>query len=181
MDGVLYSSQVDLEYCRRLVKEYSVLDCAQIYALMKRVGQLPKRRRQYIAKSLCARGFALKIAEGDRSYFIRGPGLFPKGKYRTQIICFWVLLDYIDRVDSHHAAGMFSRISLEIDGRAYGIMYVKQGQERLCNANIRSGSDTRYFVIVEDIAQIPLIKGDKIHSFATVSEKGEVEYYAAEQ
>jgi hypothetical protein len=180
MDGVLHSSQVDFNYCCLLIKEYSILDSAQIYALLKRAGQLPRRRRQYIEKSLTARGFALRITDGDRSYLARSPGLTPTGKYRAQIICFWVLLDYIDKVDSHFSAGMFNRITLEIGGRNYGIMYVKKGQERLCSANMRAGGENRYFVIVEDVSQIPLIKGDKIHTFAIVSAQGKVEYYAIE-
>ena len=180
MDGVLHSSQVDFDYCCLLIREYSILDAAQVYALMKRAGQLSRRRRLYIAKSLCARGYALKLVEGDRSYFARCPGLTPTGKYRAQITCFWLLLDYIDKVDSHNAVGTFNRISLEIDGRSYGVMLVKRGQERLCNANIKAGGDIRYFVIVEDVSQIPMINMDKVHTFATVSEHGQVEYYAIE-
>jgi hypothetical protein len=180
MDGVLHSSQVDFDYCCRLIKEYAILDSAQVFALMIRAWQLSKHRMEYIAKSLCARGYALKVVEGDRSYLARSPGIMPTGKYRAQITCFWVLLDYIDKVDSHFAAGMFSRITLEIGGRNYGIMYVKAGQERLCNANMRSGGENRFFVVVEDVSQIPLIKGDNIHTFATVSEQGKVEYFALE-
>lgn len=180
MDGVLHGSQVDLEYCYRLIQEYSILDSAQLFVLMKRADYLNKRQRHHIGKSLQARGLALKTARDGRNYFAKGPGLSPTGKFRAQIVCFWVLLDYIGRVDSHHATGMFSRITMEIDGRDYNIVYVKKGHERLCNANMRAGGDTRYFVVVEDVAQIPLIKGDKIHTFATVSDTGRVEYYSLE-
>ncbi len=180
MDGVMHGSQVDLEYCYRLIYEYSILDSAQLFVLMKRAGALTKRQRHHVGKSLQARGLALKTTSDGRNYFAKGPGLSPNGKFRAQIICFWVLLDYIDKVDSHNAVGMFNRISLEIDGRSYGIMYVKKGHERLCNANMRAGGETRYFVVVEDVSQMPLIKGDKIHTFATVSAQGKVEYYLME-
>ena len=178
MDGVLHSSHADMQYCHRLIEEYGVLDGAQLYALLKKHGQLSKNERHYIVKSLHMRNLARRISHGGRNYFIGAPGITPTGKYRAQIVCFWVLLDYISRVDKHHATGTFSRISMEIDSRDYDIVYVKIGQERLCNTNMRTGGDTRYFVIVEDVSQIPLIKGDNIHTFATVSEEGKIEYYA---
>lgn len=178
MDGVLHSSHVDLRYCHRLIQEYGVLDSAQLYVLLKRHRQISKKKRYYIIKNLYMQNLARRVLIDDRSYFVRGPGISPTGKYKSQIICFWVLLDYIHKVDNHHAVGTFIRISMEIDGRDYAIAHVKNGEERLCNANIRAEGDVRYFIIVEDVSQIPLIKGDKIHTFATVSEQGKVEYYS---
>ena len=180
MDGVLHNSQVDLDFCRRLIQEYGVLDSAQLFVLMKKTKMLNKRQRYHIGKKLLLHAYARKITQNGRNYYTRAPGLLPIGKYRAQIVCFWVLLDYIDKVDKHSATGTFSRISMEIGGRDYDIVYVEKGQERLCNANIKCGGDTRYFVVVEDAAQIPLIKGERIHSFATVSEAGQVEYYLSE-
>jgi hypothetical protein len=181
MDGVLHGSQVDVEYCWRLIKEYSILDSAQIFAVMKKSEKLTKRKRHYIGKSLTARGLAIRITHNDRRYFAKGPGLSPTGKHFAQIVCFWVLIDYITKVDRHNATGTFIRISMEIDGRDYGIVYVEKGQEKLCNANMRTGGDVRYFVVVEDTAQIPHIKGDNIHIFAAVSDEGKVEYYSMER
>jgi len=178
LDGVLHSSYVDLQYLCRLIHEYGMLDSAQLYVLLKRYGETGKNERHAIVKSLHERGYARWVSHGDRSYYISGPGITLTGKRKFQIICFWVLLDYIHKVDSHHATGTFSRISMEINGRDYDIVYVEIGQERLCNANMRAGGDVRYFVVVEDVKQIPLIKGDKIHTFATVSAKGQVEYYS---
>ena len=180
MDGVLHESQINLDYCHRLILEYSVLDSAQLFVLMKNSKLLNKRQRHYIGKSLSARGLALKITQNGRNYFAKAPGISPTGKYHAQILCFWVLLDYIGKVDCHTATGTFSRISMEIEGRDYDIVYVKKGQERLCNANIARGGDTRYFVVVEEAEQIPFIKGKHIHSFATVSETGHVQYFSKE-
>ena len=178
MNGVLHPSQVDFSYCYQLLREYSILDSAQLFVLLKKADHLSKRRRHMIIKSLCDRGLAMKTERDGRFYYAKGPGIAPTGKFYAQIICFWVLIDYIFKVDSHHAVGMFTRITMEIAGRDYHIVYVQSGHERLCNANIRSGGDVRYFVVVEDADQIPLIKGDNIHTFATVSEKGAVEYFS---
>lgn len=177
MDGVLHSYHADLGYCYRLIQEYEILDSAQLYTLLKRAGR-SKKERNHIVTGLYIRSLARRIALGARSYFVKGPGITPTGKHKAQIICFWVLLDYIHKVDSHHATGTYSRISMEIDGRDYDIVYVKEGEERLCNANMCAGGDVRYFVVVEDVSQIPLIKGDKVHTFATVSEQGKAEYFS---
>ena len=178
MDGVLHSSQIDLQYCFGLISEYKILDSAQLYALLKKEGQMSKNQRHYIVKSLQTRGLARQMSQGGRKYYVVAPGIAPTSKYKAQIICFWVLLEYIGKVDTHYATGTFSRIGVEIDGRDYAIVYVEKGQERLCNANMQAGGDVRYFVVVEAVEQIPLIVGDKIHTFATVSGEGKVEYYS---
>jgi hypothetical protein len=167
-----------MRYCYQLIQEYGILDGAQLYTLLKNVGQRDKKERNYIINGLYVRNLARRLPLYDRSYYVKSPGITPTGKHKAQIICFWLLLDYIHKVDNHHAAGTYSRISMEIDGRGYDIVYVKKGEERLCNANMRTSGDVRYFVVVEDVSQIPLIKGDKVHTFATVSEQGKVEYYS---
>ncbi len=100
-----------------------------------------------------------------------------KGRYYEQIKCFWILLDYIDKVSRHFATGTFSRISMETGAKDYSIVHVAPGLERRCNSHMAQGGDTRYFVVVDDPAQIPLIKGDRIHTFATVSKTGQTQYY----
>lgn len=178
MDGVLHQSQVNMDYCNQLIREYTVLDSAQIFGLLKNVGGIKKKPRQRIVKGLYLRGLAREIRYNGRSYYAKAPGILPTGKYHAQIICFWILLDYISKVDSHHATGTFSRISMEIEGRDYDIVYVKKGAERLCIANLKHNREMRYFVVVEDVSQIPLIQSDKIHTFATVSSDGKIKYYA---
>jgi hypothetical protein len=127
---------------------------------------------------MCGKKYARKIKYDNRTYFVGGPKVsLKKGRYKEQIICFWVLLDYIDKVDRHYATGTFSRISMEIGNKDYSIVHVGPGLERFCNSHMERGGETRYFVIVDDPAQIPLIKGDKIHSFATVSQTGQIQYY----
>lgn len=180
MEGILHESQNLSEYCWQLLLEYSVLDTAQIFGLLKQNGVKSKRERERIARSLRHRGLTRRLTIGDRTYYTKNPQIKPTGKYMAQIRCFWILLQYIGRVDSHHAAGTFSRITMEIDGRDYDIVYVPEGAERLCLSHIRRGGDTRYFVVVEDVSQIPLLQSEKIHTYATVSEQGEVEYYAGQ-
>ena len=178
MDGVLHPSCVTFDYCCLLIREYVVLDCAQLFTLLKKHSEIPDTQRRKIELAICGRKYARKIRYADRTYLVAGPKVsLNKGRYKEQIICFWVLLDYIDKVDRHYATGTFSRISMEIGEKDYSIVHVSPGLERLCNSHMEQGGETRYFVIVDDPAQIPLIQGDRIHTFATVSKTGQIQYY----
>lgn len=132
-----------------------------------------------MGKTLCQEYYAARIAFEGRTYFVRHPKIQIKGRLRQQIRCFWVLLDYLDRVDRHYASGTpSSLISMEIDGRDYSILYAERGKERMCSYQMAQGGATRYFVVVEDTAQIPLIKGEQIHAFALLDERNSVKYYS---
>lgn len=179
MLGIRQPSDVTLEYCCALMMEYTALDCAQVFTLLKKYGQIPDKQRLNIVKAMCAQKYAQKITVGDRSCLIRHPRVQVAGRLMQQIRCFWVLLDYLDRVDRHFAAGTpSSLISMEIGGRDYSILYCERGKERMCNYQMERGGETRYFVVVEDAAQIPLVKGGRIHAFASLDEKNTVHYYA---
>lgn len=179
MEGILHPSHASMEYCAKLIREYSILDCAQVYLLLKKCGGLSKKARFGEVKKLCRLRHAMPVSHGGRNYLAGGPRLRPEGRYLAQILCFWILLDYIDKVDSHYAKGTYSRVSLEFEGRDYDILYVERGYERLCMNNMEQGGKTRFFVVVENVEQIPLIKGEKIHTFATVNERGGIQYYAS--
>ena len=178
MHGVLHPSCVTMEYCRMLLREYSVLDCAQLFTLMKKHGNIGKKQRGNMEKVMIHLQYLRRIKYDGRSYLIGNPRIMLKqAKFRELTICFWILLDYIDKVDQHHATGTFSRISMDIGGKDYSVVYVAPGLERFCNTHMAQGGETRYFVVVDSAEQIPLIKGDNIHTFATVTKSGQVQYY----
>ena len=180
MLGIRQPSDAGLEYCAALITEYTALDCAQILTLLKRYGGLSRRDRNHVARLLC-QGRAKRIEAGERSYFVRRP-LRVEGRLLWQVRCFWVLLDYLDRVDRHCAANTPSSfISMEIGSRDYSVLYVPKGKERAACYSMERGGKTRYFVMVEDLAQIPLIRGTQIHAFALLDERNTVRYYAAEK
>lgn len=180
MDGIFHESQDFLDYCWQLLLEYSILDSAQLFGILKIHGKLKKRAREKLMRQIRHRGLTRRMEIGNRIYFAKHPQIKPEGRYMAQIRCFWVLLQYIDRVDSHHAASTFRGISMEIEGRDYDIVYVPKGAEKLCNVQKRRGGDLRYFIVVEDMSQIPLIEAEKVHSYATVSDEGQVDFYTAE-
>ena len=83
-----------------------------------------------------------------------------------------MLLDYIDKVDRHFVTGTpGSLISMEIEGRDYSILYAQPGKEKM------SGR-TRYFILVENLAQIQLIRGGHVHAFVLLDDKNTIHYYS---
>lgn len=180
MLGIRQPSDAGLEYCAALMTEYTALDCAQVLTLLKRYGGLSRHDRNHIVKLLC-QGHAKKVEAGERSYLVRRP-LRVEEPLLWQVRCFWVLLDYLDRVDHHCAANTpGGLISMEIGGRDYSVLYVPKGKERMCSYSMERGGRIRYFVMVEDLAQIPLIRGTQIHAFALLDERNAVRYYAVEK
>lgn len=179
MLGIQGPTDLTLEYCCRLVKEYTALDCAQLFSILRRYGRMNYAKRSKLANAMCHGQYAKKIAYEGRTYFISRPMVRIEGRLREQVRCFWVLMDYLDRVDRHYASGTeSSAISMEIEGRDYSILYAEKGKERLCSYRMEVGGVTRYFILVEDLEQIPLIKGKHIHAFALLDGKNAVHYYS---
>lgn len=179
MLGIRGPSDLTLDYCCRLLREYTALDCAQLLSILRRYGQMPYAKRTKMVRAMCYGQYAKKIAFENRTYFISRPKVRIEGRLSQQILCFWVLMDYLDRVDKHYASGTASSlISMEIEGRDYSILYAGRGKERLCSYQMETGGVTRYFILIEDSGQIPLIKGERIHAFAQLDERNTVHYYA---
>ena len=170
---------VTLDYCCKLMMEYTALDSAQLYLLLKRFSPYSRKKRMQLCRTLCHTQYARQISANGRNYFILRPGIKIEGRLKQQICCFWIPLDYIDKVDRHFATGTpGSLISMEIGGRDYTVLYVQQGKEKLCSYQMEQGGVTRYFILVEDLSQIPLIKGGQIHAYAMLDEKNTIHYYS---
>lgn len=179
MLGIKQASDITLDYCCNLMVEYSALDCAQIFSLLKRYGGYNRKQRMRLCQALCRSGHARELKVNNRHYFVRRFQVKIEGEIKKRIQCFWVLLDYMNQVDQHYASGTpSSLISMEIDGRDYSILYAETGKEKLCNYQMERGGVTRYFVVVENLSQIPLIKGEQIHAFVLLDEKNTVHYYS---
>ena len=179
MHGIKEPSDITLEYCCKLMLEYSALDSAQIFGILKDYGKISKTQRKQMMRQLCQLQYARIIHQDGRTYFIRRRNVKITGRIKAQIICFWVLLEYLDRVDNHYASGTASSIiSMEIAGRDYSIIYAEQGKESMCSYSMENGGVTRYFVVVDNATQIPLIKGNQIHAFVSISDDKKVQYYS---
>jgi len=177
--GIKKPSDVTKEYCCALMVEYTVLDCAQIFTLIKRYSDVNHKQRLHIANAICREYYGQEIDFEGRPHYIRHKSIKIGSRFKQQIMCFWVLMDYLDRADKHYSSGTpSSLISMEIDGRDYSILYAAHGKEQMCSYSMEKGGVTRYFVIVEDVSQIPLIKGSQIHAFVTIDERKKIKYYS---
>ena len=108
---------VTLDYCCKLMMEYTALDSAQLYLLLKRFSPYSRKKRMQLCRTLCHTQYARQISANGRNYFILRPGIKIEGRLKQQICCFWILLDYIDKVDRHFATGTpGSLISMEFGG-----------------------------------------------------------------
>ena len=165
-------------YLWGLLLEYSILDAAQVFSFMKRFGEFAtKGSRKQASRALRGKYHMNWLEHGGRRYFSAYPRLLPIGRYRHQIACFWVLMDYFKDVGIHYSCGTFFQIHMEIEGKSYQIGYVEQGAETLCNAHMAAGGDTRYVLVLEDLSQRKLLHPGKITSIATVPQDGKVLYY----
>ena len=181
MLGIAGLRDAPLEYCWQLIQEYSILHNAQIHVLLKKHSSLTKNDRHRLFKSLRKQWRIRDVHHNDSHYITNNAKMTPTGNYQKQIACFWVLINYFDKAQNHYATGTFTRISMEIEGRDFSIVYVGIGDEALCQVNIEKGGETMYIVVVENIEQMKLIHSEKIRTFAMVDEKGKVRYFTVKK
>jgi hypothetical protein len=139
-----------------------------------------KNKRFQHIKKMCERHYFRHFMHNGIRYLSARPDLLPEDRYRQQIMCFWVLLDYLDQVDEHCATGMVFPIHMRIEDREYGIAFVEKESERFYQKETRHGRNMKYILIVEDEAMISRLRGDQIAAFATISDTREVRYYTME-
>lgn len=97
------------------------------------------------------------------------------------IAAFWVLLDFLDRVDYHVAGEYPVKISFfctDGDGD-YEIVYVAPGNEMMISRalSMLKSNGSQRIIVVNDTKQIPSIHVPDVAAFCTVSHNGNVSYY----
>ena len=98
------------------------------------------------------------------------------------IAAFWVLLDFIDKVEYHFASDFPVKISFFTDGEMYDIIHVPSGQEMLIGRAIAGVSDnsSRRIVLIDSQEQIPQINIANTVGFCTADAGGSIHYYKLE-
>ena len=98
------------------------------------------------------------------------------------IAAFWVLLDFIDKVENHLPSDFPVKISFLADGELYEIIYAGYEQENLINHafSINDEDTTRRIAIVEKAEQIPKLQIPNTTGYCVVSKDGKVHYYKLE-
>ena len=98
------------------------------------------------------------------------------------IKAFWILLDYIDRIE-YHCAGTFPiLLSFFLDAEFYEVTYIPPDQEALICRVLPGKPEEigKRIVIVEDAGQIDRLNIPGAGGFCTVSDKGAIQYYKRE-
>ena len=98
------------------------------------------------------------------------------------IAAFWVLLDFLEKVETHFASDFPVKLSFFADSEVYDIIHVPYGQEMvICHAlKGQQEEAARRIILIEDQEQIPDINITNIAGFCTVDADGSVHYYKLE-
>lgn len=157
----------------RAVTLYKTLACEQVYRLF------PGREKN--VKNL----LSVLIKQG-RIYYDTATGCFcgsPEcgaAPDRGMIAAFWVLLDFIDRVEYHTASDFPVKISFFSDGELYEIIYVAYGQEVLIGHALSEMEDAKRIIVVESPKQTLQLTIPGVSGYCTVSPDGQISYYKLE-
>lgn len=96
------------------------------------------------------------------------------------IAAFWVLLDFIDRVEYHTSSDFPVKISFFSENKMYEIIYVAYGQELLVGHALSEKDDARRIIVVDDPKQIEQLNIPGVSGYCTVSPDGQISYYKLE-
>ncbi|SHO45224.1 DUF5697 family protein [Anaerocolumna xylanovorans] len=96
------------------------------------------------------------------------------------IAAFWVLLDFIARVEYHTASDFPVKISFFCDGEMYEIIHVPYGQEILIGHAVSCKEEARRIILVESPEQIETLHIPGVSGFCTVGSDGSTCYYKLE-
>ncbi len=95
------------------------------------------------------------------------------------VAAFWVLLDFIDRVEYHTAGEFPVKISFFADGEDYEIIHVPAESEILIAhaLSCRRGPPARRLIVIDRLEQINRFKAASIAAFCMAAPDGAVQYY----
>ncbi len=157
----------------RIITLYKTLSCKQIYRL-------------YPGKESSIRNL-LSVLIKQRRIFYNPDTNRPSASQECDaspdigmIAAFWVLLDFIDRVDYHTASDFPVKISFFSDDEMFEIIHVPYGQEVLVTYALSTKDDTRRIILVDSPNQIDAIHIPTVSGFCTVDPDGTTHYYKFE-
>lgn len=96
---------------------------------------------------------------------------------------FWVLLDFIDKVEYHSVSDFPAKLIFFAAGEVYEVLYVAFSQEALVShlwAQQTEEDPPRRIVVVDNPEQIDSIDIPSISGYCTVDQEGRVTYFKKE-
>lgn len=201
MIGVRKHGSFDFTYMHQLVLEYGLIPRNLMASYLSRSGYNYKTR----IKILSRLATACADREKQNEYYITMPDQlkYPLPMQKERAKCLWVLMDYIDKVDFHYRLEYPPCvIGMELDGRDYEIIYVARGEEKKALGLLRANhyeivkrmqfaqlqgfltqqerdmaDNVRYIAVIEEEAQIQMLRYERIYTFATIGKDGIIEYF----
>ncbi len=196
------------QYVENLVEEYGSVRSDQLLRLYENMGIPSKKAKKEI-------GLIQRIA--SRMFYDKNADAFLSNSYERESLsrefarekCFWVMLDFINKVENHFPVGSYlspSQICLMLEDRSYEIAYCEKGMEEYFNNQLRAAriellcraesayfapivekddkaviEAAKYIVVVENIEDAGRIRSQQIAFFVTLDEKNVCTFYSAEE
>lgn len=153
----------------RVVTTYRCLLASQLYRL-------------FPAREGAAHKMLVHLQRQRRITLNSETGLCAAGKQEPDagmIAAFWVLLDFIERVEYHTAGEFPVKIDFFAGGEAYEVIHVPLESEMLVSHALKNlkGQTAGRLVLIEREEQIKDIDVPNTAAFCTVSPIGAVQYY----
>lgn len=154
----------------RVLSAYHTLYIEQIYRLFPE----KKEKLEQIITILIRQNRIYLDADYNYLYYDKS-----NPDFKT-IQCFWVLLDFIDKVEFHLPGSYPVVISYFARQEIYEIVYIAEGEENIilyAFQTLLSDSLGKRIIVVERPEQIPNCMIPNTAGYCIVLESGEIEYY----
>ena len=204
----LAKEPLSYQYVEDLVEEYGSVRSDQLLRLYENMGTPPKKSEKAInsIKNLASRMFYDKNADAYYSNSYERKSLSQEFAMEK---CFWVMLDFINKVENHFPVGSYlspSQICLMLEDRSYEIAYCQKGLGTYFNNQLRAArlellcraestyfapivekddkaviEATKYIVVLDDIEDARQIRSQQIAYFVTLDEENVCTFYSAEE
>lgn len=204
----LAKEPLSYQYVEDLVEEYGSVRSDQLLRLYENMGTPQKKAEKAInsIKNLASRMFYDKNADAYYSNSYERKSLSQEFAMEK---CFWVMLDFINKVENHFPVGSYlspSQICLMLEDRSYEIAYCQKGLGTYFNNQLRAArlellcraestyfapivekddkaviEATKYIVVLDDIEDARQIRSQQIAYFVTLDEENVCTFYSAEE
>lgn len=161
-------------------------EAKELIRIMSLYGALPIRQVVAIfpGQAESVRNLISRFVKQKRLYYQSESGILsekPELEVTAGMVqAFWVLLDFLDRVEYHITSDFPVVISFFTEDDAFDIIVVSEGQENLISHTLsyHDGENTaKRLVVVDDPVQIPKLHISHVAGFCTVDSDGEVSYF----
>lgn len=196
------------QYVEDLVDEYGAVRSDQLLRLYENMG-IPSKKAVKTLNSI------QKLA--SRVFYDKNADAYYSNNYERKSLsqefamekCFWVMLDFINKVENHFPVGSYlspSQICLMLEDRSYEIAYCQKGLGAYFNNQLRAArlellcraesayfapivekddkaviEATKYIVVLDDIEDAREIRSQQIAYFVTLDEEHVCTFYSAEE